>query len=451
MTGLAVDRGKTSSAHYGRVWRLALPIALANLSVPLLGAVDTAVVGHLPDPAPIGGVALGSVIFSFLYWGFSFLRMGTTGFTAQALGAGNNDEVRAALARPLLLGLLLSLALLILQRPIAWIALSAVEASSAVETATATYYHIRIWSAPAALVNFTVLGWLLGMQRTGITLCLQLLLNGTNILLDLLFVVGFGWGIAGVAGATIISEVVAATAGLAVVVTMMRRRGGSWDRRRVLRKDRLLALVQVNVDIFIRTIALLFGFAYFTAQGARMGDNLLAANAILMNLFTFISYGLDGFAHAAEILAGNAVGAANRKAFRQAVKSSTACALGTSAAFALGLFLFGSPIVGLYSNIPAVREIADTYLPWVAAAPLLSVWCYQLDGIFIGATRTAAMRNAAVASLALFLAACWLLVPLYGNHGLWLALTIFMVARALTLGLYYPALERSIGPARTSG
>jgi len=436
--------GSRTGKLYGKVWRLSVPIMLANLSVPLLGAVDTAVVGHLPDPASIGGVALGSVIFSFLYWGFGFLRMGTTGFTAQALGAGNDDEVRAALARPLLLGLLLSLALVALQDPIAWIALWAVEGSPAVEAATATYYHIRIWSAPAALVNFTVLGWLLGMQRTGISLCLQLLLNGTNILLDLLFVLGLGWGIAGVAAATVIAESLAAAAGLALVLGLMKRHGGHWDLARILRRDRLWALLRVNLDIFVRTVALLFAFAGFTAQGARMGDNLLAANAILMNLFTFIAYGLDGFAHAAEILAGNAVGAAQRQAFRSAVRSSTLCALGMSAAFSVLLLCLGPDIVGLYSDIPSVRDTAIAYLPWVTVAPLLSVWCFQLDGIFIGATRTAAMRNAAVASLLLFIVASWLLVPAFGNHGLWLALMIFTVGRALTLGVYYPALERSV-------
>lgn len=439
-----------TDASYGKIWRLALPIMLANISVPLLGGVDTAVVGHLPDPALIGGVALGSVIFSFLYWGFGFLRMGTTGFTAQALGAANNDEVRAALVRPLLLGLLLSLALVALQVPIARLALWSIEGSPAVEAATATYYHIRIWSAPAALVNFTVIGWLLGMQRTGTTLWLQLLLNGTNIILDLLFVLGFDWGIAGVASATVISEVIAALVGLYVILRAIRQRGGSWDRQRILRRDRLLALLRVNFDIFIRTVSLLFAFAYFTALGARMGDSLLAANAVLLNINTFIAYGLDGFANAVEILAGNAAGARDRQGFRLAVRNSTLCALGSSAAFSLFLLVLGPQVVGLYSNIAAVQEAALTYLPWVIVSPLFSVWCFQLDGIFVGATRTAAMRNAMVVSLPIYLIACWLLVPAYGNHGLWLALMIFMVGRALTLGAFYPALERSLEAPKTS-
>ena len=334
--------------------------------------------------------------------------------------------------------------------PALGIAAAPMDASTAVEDATAVYYGIRIWGAPAALINFTILGWLLGVQRAGTTLLLQLLLNGTNILLDLLFVVGFGWGIAGVAAATVIAEVLAAAVGLALIFVIIKRQGGSWDWRRLRQRDRLVALLRVNADIFVRTISLLLAFGYFTVQGARMGDILLAANAILMNLLFFIAYGLDGFAHAAEILVGSAVGAANRKDFRQAVKVSSLWALVTGLGFSLVFLLSGEAIVSLYSDIAPVREAALVYLPWVIAAPLLSVWCFLLDGIFIGATRTAAMRNAMLISLGFFLAACWFLVPTFGNHGLWLALMIFMVGRGITLGYFYPALERSVGPVTTS-
>ena len=450
MTEAVPSPGRGTGNWNRKVWRLAGPIILSNLSIPLIGAVDTAVVGHLPEPALIGGVAVGAVIFSFLYWGFGFLRMGTTGFTAQAFGAGDSDEVRACLLRPLFLGLALSLILVALQWPIGLIAFWAMDASTAVEDATAVYYGIRIWGAPAALINFTILGWLLGVQRAGTTLLLQLLLNGTNILLDLLFVVGFGWGIAGVAAATVIAEVLAAVVGLALIFVIIKRQGGSWDWRRLRQRDRLVALLRVNADIFVRTISLLLAFGYFTVQGARMGDILLAANAILMNLLFFIAYGLDGFAHAAEILVGSAVGAANRKDFRQAVKVSSLWALVTGLGFSLVFLLSGEAIVSLYSDIAPVREAALAYLPWVIAAPLLSVWCFLLDGIFIGATRTAAMRNAMLISLGFFLAACWFLVPAFGNHGLWLALMIFMVGRGITLGYVYPALERSVGPITTS-
>lgn len=436
--------GAPSGGWHGRVWLLAGPIIVSNLSTPLLGAVDTAVVGRLPDAAYIGGVALGAVIFNFLYWGFGFLRMGTTGFTAQAFGAGDADELRAALLRPALLALVLGLLLLVLQAPLGWIAFALLEASEEVEGFAGTYYGIRIWSAPAALLNYAVLGWLLGTQRARATLMLQVFLNGTNIVLDIAFVIGLGWGIAGVAWASVIAEVAAAGLGLAIIGRALRGAGGRWDPARMFRRDRLVALLRVNLDIFLRTLSLIVAFSYFTAQGAKMGDVPLAANAILMHLQAFVAYGLDGFAHAAEILAGGAVGARSRAAFRQAVRTSTVWALGTALGFAAVYALLGAPVVRLFTVIEEVRAAAIVYLPWLVLSPLISVWSFQLDGIFIGATRTGAMRNAMVLSLLAFLAAVWLLVPIWGNHGLWLAFALFMATRAVTLGAAYPRLERSI-------
>jgi len=428
------------------VWTLAGPIIISNLSTPLLGAVDTAVVGRLPDAAYIGGVAIGALIFDFLFWGFGFLRMGTTRFTAQAFGAGNAYELRAALARPLVLALGLGVLLIVLRGPIGWIAFGLLEASARVETFANTYYTIRIWSAPAALVNYAILGWLLGTQRARATLVLQLALNGINIALDVIFVIGLGWGIAGVAWATLIAEVSAALLGLAILARALAGGGGRWDWSRIARRDRWIALLRVNGDIFLRTLALIFAFSYFVALGARMGDVPLAANAILMHLQTFMAYGLDGFAHAAEILAGGAVGARSRMAFRSAVRISTAWALGFAVAIAALYAVAGEAIVRLFTVIEEVRAVASAYLPWLVASPLVSVWSFQLDGIFIGATRTAAMRNAMAVSLAVFLVGCWSLVPWLGNSGLWLAFLIFMGARALTLATAYPRLERAVAP-----
>ena len=432
-----------------RVWGLAAPIMLANLTTPLLGAVDTAVVGHLPDPRFIGGVAVGSLIFSFLFWGFGFLRMGTTGFTAQAFGAGDQHELRAALLRPLALAACFGLLIILLQYPVRVFALWAIDASPAVSGEAATYFDIRIWSAPAALANFTVLGWLLGIQRARAALLLQVVLNGTNIVLDLVFVLGFGWGVAGVAAATLVAEVTAALLGGIIVLRSL----GRWpDRRDLVRlRDRakLLALFKVNADIFLRTAMLLLAFGIMTSQGAALGDLVLAGNAVLVQFLTVISHSLDGLAHAAEILAGGAFGAANRRTFRQAVVAcglwSLAGALLLTAAFAAT----GPVIITLFTDIVAVRQTAETYLWWVVLSPLVTVWGFLLDGVFIGATRTAAMRNAMLASLIVYVIAVWLLVPALGNHGLWLSYMIFMAARGVTLGAYYPALERSMAPSRT--
>jgi MATE family multidrug resistance protein len=429
------------------VWRLAVPIILSNLSTPLLGAVDTAVMGHLPDAAYLGAVAVGAMVFSFLYWGFGFLRMGTTGFAAQAFGAGDRDELRATLGRPLLLAGLLGTLLIALQAPIGWAAFWLVESSPQVEAFAHDYYAIRIWSAPFALTNYAVLGWLLGTQRARTALVLQVVLNGTNVVLDLVFVLGLGWTIAGVAAASLIAEIVAASLGLAICAVLVGREGGRWSWDRIADRERLVKLFQVNRDIFLRTLSLIFAFAYFTAKGAEIGETRLAANAILMQLQQFLSFGLDGFAHAAEILAGNAIGARDRPGFQRACRAATLSALVLAGVAALVFALAGPGIIRLFTDIAEVRASADSYLPWMVLSPFVSVWPFMLDGIFIGATRTTAMRNAMLVSLVVYLAACWTLIPLFDNHGLWASLIIFLAARGLTLGWYFPALARSVGRA----
>lgn len=443
--------GATAGGRKGhwnaQVWRLAGPIILANVSTPLLGAVDTAVMGHLPDPAYIGGVAIGAVIFDFLFWGFGFLQMSTSGFTAQAFGAGDRAELRAILYRALVLALVLGGLLVLLQQPIGLLAFALLDASPEVEALAGAYYAIRIWSAPFVLVNYVLLGWILGRQRAGLILLLQLLLNGANIALDLLFVLGLGWGIEGVALATLIAQ---AGGVLLALVFARRLLGRAWrpqGRARIFARGRLIALLHVNANIMIRTLCLIAGFAYFTARGAEMGNLILAANAVLMQ-FQFVSaYAMDGFAHAVEVLAGNALGRRSRHAFRQTVKVSTLWALVFALLSALLFWLAGAWIIALFSDLAAVRSTAAAYLPWMIVSPLISVWSFQLDGIFIGTTRSVEMRNAMIVSLAAFLFASWLLIPAFGNHGLWLALMVFMAARAVTLGAFYPRIERSLAGA----
>ena len=436
--------GAPAGGWHRRVWVLAGPIMLSNMTTPLLGAVDTAVVGQLPDAAYIGGVAIGAIVFSFLFWGFGFLRMGTTGFTAQAYGAGDHAELRATLLRPLVLALGLGALLIALQAPIGMLAFDLLEASPEVEALATSYYDIRIWSAPPALVNYTVLGWLLGTQRARTALSLQVALNGVNIVLDLAFVIGLGWGVEGVALASLIAETGAAVLGIAVVGRILARSGGRWDWARLLRRDRVVALFRVNLDIFLRTLALVFAFSYFTVLSAKMGNVTLAANAILLHLQTMMAYGLDGFSHAAEILAGGALGARSRPAFQGAVRAATIWGFGAAVLVALAYAALGPALIELFTVLPEVRTTAEAFLPWMILSPLVSVWSFLLDGIFIGTTRTAAMRNAMAVSMLAYLGACWLLVPALGNHGLWLAFTLFMAARAITLAVVYPRLLRDI-------
>ena len=433
-----------SAEHHRAVWRLSVPIMLSNLSVPLLGAVDTAVVGHLPEPHHLGAVALGSMVFNFIYWGFGFLRMGTAGLTAQAHGAGHSDEVRAAIARGLMIAGAIALVTVAAQGLIVFAVFDLVEASADVEASARVYVLTRIWGAPAALSIYVILGWFLGLQNTRATLYVQLWMNGLNIVLDVMFVVGLGWGVFGVALATVIAEF----AGLALALWLMRdalrRIAGRLDWDRVWSRGRIRLTLGLNVDIFVRTVCLVFGFAYFTAEGARLGDVLLAANAVLMNFQLLMAHALDGFANAAQAMVGRAVGAADRAELRAAIRVSSFWAAVTAALFVLVYAVAGAGIVALLTGIEEVRIAAGEYLPWAAAMPALSVAAFQFDGIFLGATLGRQLRNMMIVSVAVYLVLCAVLIPLWGNHGLWFALAAFMALRGLTLATVYPAVGRAI-------
>ena len=332
---------------HARMWHLAGPIIISNISVPLLGAVDTAVVGHLPDPKYLGGVAVGALVFTFIYWGFGFLRMGTGGLTAQAFGAQDPDEVRACLARAAVIGIPVALILIMLQAPIAWVAFSIVEATPEVEELAREYFYTRIWGAPATLMNFALLGWFIGVQNTRAALWHQLTLNGVNIVLDLVFVIGFGWGVAGVAAATAMADVVALGFGLWLAIPILRRLGGAFVRDKILEGAKIRRTVALNFDIFIRTICLVSAFAYFTAQGAAFGNVILAANAVLLNFQTFMAHALDGFAHAAEAMGGRAIGARDRTAFREAVHVASLWGMVVAVGFAL-VYLIAGPRLSIF-------------------------------------------------------------------------------------------------------
>jgi len=431
-----------------KTWRFAAPVIVSNVTVPLLGAVDMAVVGHLPGAHYLGSVAVASLIFSILYATMNFLRMGTTGLTAQAFGAGNGDEVRNWLTRAALIGIGIGVLLLIIQTPISRLALDLIAPSNDVRPLSEAYFAIRVWGAPAALVNFAILGWFFGIQNTRAALLSQIFMNGINIILDIWFVMGLGWGVEGVAIATLISEVSAVAFGLWLVqqnvIKLSGKLPGHWHLKDTFNGHALMTMFRVNIDIFVRSMCLQISFAIFTSLGARHGDVILAANAVLLNILYFVSYGLDGFANAAESLAGEAYGAKNLPVFRAAVIASSRWAVIVSILTALALMGIGPYIIDAMTSVEEVQLAARTYLPWVILLPVVAVWCYQLDGIFIGTTHTTEMRNGMAISLLFYILMLVILLPLLGNHGMWLALTLFMAVRGLTLGAMYPRIERAI-------
>ncbi len=437
------DRRDDTRLTHRSVLAIAVPVMLSNVSTPLIGIVDTAIVGRYPNPVYIGAVAVGALILSLVFWAFGFLRMGTTGLTAQALGAGDKDEVAAGLGRAVLIAVTIGAGLIVLQWPVRESAFAIVGASPEVERLARAYFDVRIWAAPATLANYALLGWFIGLGRTDIGLVLQLVLNLTNVVLDVAFVLGLGWGVRGVAFGTALAELVAALVGMGVAIRHLRRMGGHWSRQRILAPARIKRTLAVNGDIMIRSLALEAIFVWFTAQGARHGDVILAANAILMQFIEVSAFFLDGLAFAAEALVGRAVGASQRAGLTAAARMTTLWAAVVALLISTALSVGGPYFIDGLTVDAGARGTARSYLPWAALAPLLGVWAFQLDGIFIGATRTADMRNAMLVSVAIFLAAWWLLLP-FGNTGLWAAFYVHYVARTGSLLYYYPGLVRSV-------
>ena len=425
-----------------RVLKIAIPILLANVTIPILGAVDTAVVGQIPDAAPIAAVGVGAVIISAIYWVFGFLRMGTTGPTSQAAGRGEAGEVAALLTRALMIGVAGGLFFVLIQPLLIWGAFRLSPASAEVEGLAETYMRIRIFSAPAAIAMYGITGWLIAQERTREVLWIQLLMNGVNVGLDLVFVLSFGWGVAGVAWATFIAE----WSGLVLGLWMCREAfaHSAWrDWARVFDRIKLKRMAVVNSDILIRSLLLQGIFVSFLLLGGRFGDVTLAANQVLLQFLHITGYALDGFAFAAEALVGQAFGAAAVARVRRAAVLTTYWALALGVLMALAFWLMGPMIIDIMTKAPDVQQEARRYLPWLIAAPVMIVGLTQFDGIFIGATRTADMRNMMAGAFVIYVLAAWALMPRMENHGLWLALHISFIARAGSLALRYPALERA--------
>ncbi|WP_312245679.1 MATE family efflux transporter [Stutzerimonas nitrititolerans] len=424
-----------------RVWALAAPMILSNLSVPLVALVDSAVIGHLPHAHQLASVAVGGSLYTLLIWVMGFLRMGTTGFAAQATGRQDGGELRQILLQGLLLALGFALLLSVVALPLKGVALQLMQPSAELDDLTREYFHTRLFGLPAALASYALIGWFLGAQNARAPLAMLLTTNLLNVALDLWFVLGLEWGVAGAARASVIAEWSGALLGLALTRGALRRHPGQLDMPALRRWQNWRPLMAVNRDIFIRSLALQLVFFLVTVQGTRLGDATVAANALLLNGLLLTAHALDGLAHAVEALSGHAIGAGNRDELRRTLTVAGGWSLIASLGFA-GFFLLGGHLfIQLQTDIPAVRELALAYMPYLAALPLIAVWSYLLDGLFIGATRAREMRNGMLLALAIALPLGWLLQGL-GNHGLWLAFLAFMLSRGICLGLIARSLQR---------
>lgn len=424
---------ETANRWFGRIDReilnLAIPNILSNLSVPLLSSVDTVLMGQL-SAAHLGAVGIGTMIFNFLYWNFGFLRMGTTGMTAQAFGREDPREVMLTLGRALLLGLCIALVILLLRPWIADLAMDLMQVNLDQRDLVATYFHIRIWAIPATLGLYVILGWYFGLQNAIYPLILTVFLNIINMLLSIYLVQELDWGVAGVAWGTVWAQYTGFSLGLAMLL---------WRYREYLSWFRFWPLFEiapfrrflhVNGDIFLRTLCLTFAYAFFFSQSSARGEEILAINTLLYQFLIWMAYGTDGFAFAAESLVGKYKGAADSSRLDQAIRKSLIWGGGFAVLLATTYILLGPAILNLFTDEEAVVAAAMPYLWWAAPMPLIAFQSFMWDGIFVGLTASRAMRNSMAMALVLFLLAYYLCLPL-GNHGLWLAFAIFYVSRGL--------------------
>ena len=426
---------------HARVFSIAGPAMLANLTTPLLGLVATAAIGRLGESHLLGGVALAAIVFDGIYWLFGFLRMGTVALTAQALGKGDAAEQRAVLSRALLLAAIVGATLVALQAPLASATSELLGGSDAVRQAAQTYFFVRIWSAPFTLGNLTLIGWLTGIARATTALALQIVINAINIVLTALFVLWLDFGIAGAALAAVLAEAVGLAAGLAVAWRLL---GGRFETAAaiVLQRSKLVRMLSVNRDIMIRTACVIGAFAFFAAQGARAGDTALAANAVLQNFVLIGSFFLDGMATAAEQLCGRSVGARDRSAFMDATRLALGWGVGFGAACTAAFLAGGPMLIDVMTTNADVRRLANDFMPFAAIAPVLGALAYTLDGVYIGATWARDMRNLMLTAFALYLATWWALRG-YGNTGLWVAILVFLTARGVLQAARYRALVQA--------
>lgn len=436
------------------VLKRAWPLVFANAAVPLAGVTDTFVLGLSGDTADLGGVALGGAIFSVFYWSFYFLRMGTTGLTAQADGAGDTPEGQRILVRALAVAAALGFLVFALRDLVAWAGFAVLQGTAEVEAKGADYLLARTWGAPAALAAFALSGWLIGLGRNAATLAIYVVFSLVNIGLDLWFVLGLGYGPGGVGAATAIAEWVGLAVGIGFMMHVLRQQGG-WaagvlDRVRLMEPRAIAEMFQVNLNLMIRTWSLVIGFTWFANAGARQGTAPLAGNHVLLQIISLWAFVLDAFAFVAETEAGRAFGRRSLPALRRAVRLTGEPMFAAGAVFAVLTFFVGADVLALVIADEATLNAAITYLPWCAVVPVLGAGAWLMDGVFIGTTSGKILRNAGLAAVAVYLAADAILAPIFANHGVWAAFLVFYIARGGALAAAYPALERRLQSAPTA-
>lgn len=422
-----------------QILRLAIPNILSNLSIPLLSSVDTALVGHLDQSYYLGAIAIGGMIFNFIYWGLGFLRMGTTGLTAQSFGAGNPVYAMLVFYRAMLVAGIGSVLLILLQNPILYFSFLLIDATPEVQHYATLYFQIRIWAAPATLAMYGIQGWMLGMQNARDPMIITITINLVNIFFSVLFVRHYGMTADGVALGTVIANYFGLLLSIAILYLRYRRHFFRFKLSEVLEIAGITRFFKVNRDIMIRTLCLIFAFSFFTAQSAAMGDDILAANSILLQLWAILAYGIDGFAYAAESLAGKYSGAKDESGFRKTIRYIFGWAAGLAAVLSV-IYIFGAELIlSLFTDNQEVIALALSVYFWTAIAPLVNSFCFVWDGIFLGATETRPMRNTMIfATCLIFLPAYYISTPILGVHGLWLSMCLFMVVRGVSLWYYAP-------------
>ncbi|MFC4322226.1 MATE family efflux transporter [Litchfieldia salsa] len=423
---------------------LAFPLIISGLSTPILGAVDTAVVGRLAEPSMIGGVAIGALIFNIMYWLFGFLRVSTTSFTAQAEGSKNVNERSLSFFRPLSIAIVMGFFFILVQYPILHVTVSMMGTSESVADQVKDYFYIRIWGAPFTLASYVLIGWMMGMSKVRETLYIQLFMNGLNIILDILFVIGLGYGVKGVASATLISEISAV-----IFAFILISRGGYINfspalLRSIFDPVPFVKMIKMNRDLFLRTVCLLTMTFLFTREGARMGEVTLAANAILLQIQYILAYFFGGLANASSILIGRAFGEKNTRLFSRVITLSAQWGFITATILALTLLSMNQDIVGLFTTITEVRDTSIQFFIWMIVFPFVGFWGLQLEGIFSGAARAKEIRNSIALALIVFLISLWGLTPYFGNHGLWIAFILFSFSRSMFLWMFVPKLTRLV-------
>ena len=429
------------------VLTIAVPIMLSNVTEPLIGVVNTAVIGQLPEAYYIGAISIGSLIFSFLFWGFGFLRLSTGGLSAQAVGAGDPAEVTAVLWRALAIAVTVGLCLILASPIIEKVSFDLMGGSPEMRAQGEIYFRYRILSAPFALTNFCILGWFIGQGRAAIAFLVQIFLNVVNMALGAWFVLSLGMTADGVGLSALIAEIAAALLGGILIWRSVYRTKARATWAQIWNREKILRTLSANGDIMIRTLCLVFAFTWFTARGARTGDVTIAANSVLLHFFEVAAYLIDGFAYASEALVGQSIGAKNRERFNRAIRLTTLWALVVGAICSAIIWFAGPWFIDLMTVNVEVRETARHYLFWAALTPLLGTICFQFDGIFTGAMATRDMRNMMVLSLMIYLASWWILERNFGNHGLWAALCVFFIARGVTYAMRMPALARVAFPS----